>query len=339
MQAYVEPTLTEREGRAHWRAMLEEVNGRSLMASIDGWILARFFLLLFLFGVALGLSWLGGTWVERFVGYVALALLLGQFAFMGHDAGHGAISRRPGRDRALGQAAMTLVTGLAFDEWIGRHLAHHRYCQDETRDPDMMVSFVVSLTERAKHGKGPLGRLLTRYQAVHIWALSFLFGHSQRLLSQMEVARNIRRYSLDAAVLGCHFTLWIGLPVFLGVPMADILLAYLVPLTLLGPHLAAIFWVNHIGMPLVREPERFCYLEHQCVTSRTIVNPPAWNWLFGGLNFQVEHHLFPQVPSARLPAVHEIVRGHFARHAIPYNGVSWREALRSIAAHLREVAA
>jgi fatty acid desaturase len=116
------------------------------------------------------------------------------------------------------------------------------------------------------------------------------------------------------------------------------LLAYAIPLTLLGPYLAAIFWVNHVGMPLVRKVESFSFFEHQVVTSRTIVNPPGWNWVFGGLNFQIEHHLFPQVPSCRLPAVQAIVRVHFERNRIAYNGMPWREAVLGIARHLRQVA-
>jgi len=339
MQAYVQARLTPEEGRAHWRAMLDEVNRERLMAPFRGAILLRFCVLFPLLAVALGLAWFGAGWLELGAGYVALALLLGQFAFIGHDAGHGAISRGQRLDRVFGQAAMTLVTGLAFDEWSARHLAHHRYCQDETRDPDMMVDFVVSLTEGSKTRKGALGRLLTRHQSIHIWALSLFFGHSQRILSELAVFRNPRVFVLDSIFLLFHFGLWWILPLLLGVPFAYVLLAYLVPLTLLGPHLAAIFWVNHIGMPLVREPERFSFFEHQCVTSRTIVNPPALDWLFGGLNFQVEHHLFPQVPSARLPAVQAIVRRHFAGHALTYNDVRWWQAVRAIATHLRRVAA
>jgi fatty acid desaturase len=234
---------------------------------------------------------------------------------------------------------MTLVTGLAFDEWIARHRTHHQFCQDEARDPDMAVAFVVSLTQASKQGKGALGRWLTRTQAIHVWLLSFLFGHSQRHLSQAAVCGSPLRYRLDAAMLVLHFALWFGVPCgLLEVPFTTAMLVYLIPVTLLGPYLAAIFWVNHIGMPLIRDVGGFSFFEHQLVTSRTITNPPAWDWLFGGLNFQIEHHLFPQVPSGRLAAVQAIVRAQFERHEIAYHGVSWREAVRSIAAHLRLVA-
>ncbi len=338
MQAYAEATLTDQEGRGLWLAMFRDVQAQRLMVPSFARTLAKLVLLFALLAAALCLAWSGSSWTLPGA-YAALALLLAQFAFIGHDAGHGSIGRNSAVNRAFGQLAMTLVTGLAFDEWIARHRAHHQYCQDETRDPDMAVAFVVSLTEGSKQGKGALGRFLTRTQPVHIWLLSFLFGHSQRHLSQAAVFANPRHWRLDAAMLVPHYALWFGIPCgLLGVPFLAALLAYLIPLTLLGPYLAAIFWVNHIGMPLVRRVESFSFFEHQVVTSRTITNPPAWNWLFGGLNFQIEHHLFPQVPSARLPALQAIVREHFERHRIAYHGVTWSEAVRSIVAHLRLVA-
>jgi fatty acid desaturase len=338
VQTYAEARLSDREGRAHWRALFDAVKARRLMAPSLPRTLLKLAALLPLLGATLWLAWFGGSWAAAGAGYVGLALVLAQFAFVGHDAGHGSVSARGALNRALGQAAMTLVTGLAFDEWIGRHRAHHQFCQDEARDPDMAVALVVSLTERSRRAKGPLGRWLTRQQWLHIWLLSLFFGHSQRLLSQAAVLAHPRRFRLDGAMLGLHFGLWFGLPLALGAPFAAALLAYLVPLTLLGPYLAAIFWVNHIGMPLVDEPESFSFFEHQAATSRTIVNPPGWDWLFGGLNFQVEHHLFPQVPSDRLGALHGIVRAHFARAGLAYNAATWPEAVAAVARHLRRVA-
>ena len=339
MQTCVEAKFTDQEGRALWLAMFRDVKSRELMASAFARTLAKLGMLFVLLGAALWLAWFGASWLELAAGYAGLSLLLAQFAFVGHDAGHGSLSGRAGVDRALGQLSMTFVTGLAFDEWIARHRTHHQFCQDEARDLDMAVAFVVSLTEKSRRRKGALGRLMTRYQAFHIWALSLFFGHSQRHLSQVAVLKEPRTRKLDGTVLLLHLGLWFALPCLaLDVSFDKALLAYLIPLTLLGPHLAAIFWVNHIGMPLVEKVERFSFFEHQYVTSRTIVNPPAWNWLFGGLNFQIEHHLFPQVPSIRLPAVQAIVREHFALQRIAYHGVPWWGAVRSIAAHLRAVA-
>lgn len=338
-QGYAAATLSDAEGRALWQSLHRDVAGRGLLAPSLRRSLLKLAVLAVLLAAALALGWRAESWPARAFAWAALALLLAQFAFVGHDAGHGSITGAPAWNRVFGQFAMTLVTGLAFDEWMARHRKHHQYCQDATRDPDLAVSIVASLTAESGRQKTGLGRILTRHQALHLWFLSFLFGHSQRHLSQAAVLAQPRRYGVDLAMLVAHFAFWFGVPcVLLEVPVQTAVLAYAIPLTLLGPYLAAIFWVNHIGMPLVPRVESFSFFEHQVVTSRTILNPPGWDWVFGGLNFQIEHHLFPQVPSCRLAAVQAIVREQFARGCIPYNGMPWREAVRRVGAHLRQVA-
>jgi fatty acid desaturase len=340
MQASIAPRLSREQGQAVWSSVQEDIDAQALADTAATPSMIRLALLVAAISAALAIAWspTSSAWMLG-CAYLALALLLAQCAFIGHNAGHGSVSRRDGLNRGLGQLSMTLLTGLAFDEWIARHRMHHRFCQDEDRDPDLMVDLVVSLTEKSRQRKGPLGRLLTRHQTRHIWLLSLLFGHSQRHLSQLAALRDVRHHRLDAAMLLLHFTFWFGLPcLMLDVPLRLALLAYFIPLTILGPYLAAIFWVNHMGMPLVEDVAAFSFLEHQSMTSRTIVNAPRWNWLFGGLNFQIEHHLFPRVPSHRLAAVQVIVRGHFERHGIFYNGVSWRAAVGAIQSHLRKIA-
>lgn len=336
MQDYATPKISEQAGRQIWHAMLRDVTESRLVQPDLIRVLLKLAGFSFLLGFALLVSWSqASTWV-LVVCYFAIALLLAQFAFVGHDAGHGAASGEMAVNRIIGHFSMTCVTGLAFDEWSTRHRAHHRFCQCEASDPDMDVSLVVSLTEYSKLKKGTLGRWLTRHQSTHIWFLSLLFGHSQRLLSQAAVLSRPHRYPIDAIGLLFHFALWCGVPiVLLDKGLAVAMLTYLVPLTLLGPYLAAIFWVNHIGMPLIADNTEFSFLERQSVTSRTITNPRSTDWIFGGLNYQIEHHLFPQVPSGNLRSVQAIVQTHFDLGGIAYNKTSWWGAIREIAEHLR----
>src|SRR5688572_13500127 len=136
MQSHAEATLTHEEGRRIWLGMLADVNGASLMAPAIAEAATKLVVLSALLASGLHLAWTSEGWLLA-CAWLGLALLLAQFAFIGHDAGHGALSARAGVNRALGQVSMTLATGLAFDEWIARHRAHHRHCQDEARDPDM----------------------------------------------------------------------------------------------------------------------------------------------------------------------------------------------------------
>src|SRR5689334_4677664 len=165
-QTYAEARLSDLEGRALWLSMYRDVRAERLMAPSLTWTLLKLVILFILLVTALGLSWCAASWLDRAVAWAALALLLAQFAFIGHDAGHGSIARKPAVNRAFGQFAMTFITGLAFDEWIARHRAHHQFCQDETRDPDMAVAAIASLTAESSRRKSALGRFLTRHQAI-----------------------------------------------------------------------------------------------------------------------------------------------------------------------------
>lgn len=339
MQAYLNLKLDKNEGRAIWQSVNDQVLSAKLSTPVLTRTLMKFGALSIASIPVFWLAWFHPSLAVLCLSYFLMTLLMAQFAFIAHDAGHSAISRNRSVNRALGQLCMTLVTGQAFDEWRTRHLAHHQFCQHEEKDPDMEVNFVASLTEKSALKKGFWGRFLTRHQGLSIWGLSLFFSLNQRYLSQWSVLKNLRRYKLDGFVLILHFAIWIGVPhLLLDVSISKTLLAYLLPPLLLGPYFAAIFWVNHIGMPLIDDIDGFSFIEHQALTSRNISNPPALNWFFGGLNFQIEHHLFPRIPSSKLGDVKSIVRCQFARHGIPYNEVTWWTAMQGVAGHFKAIA-
>jgi fatty acid desaturase len=318
--------------------MLHGISEQKLDAPTTRVLVWKLPLLISMLGIGLHFAWFADELWLVIAACFGLALVLAQFAFLGHDAGHGALGLSRTSQHLLGQLSMTVTTGLAFHEWYGRHRTHHQFCQYEPKDPDMAVDLVVSLTEESRKRKNRLGLFLTRCQGISVWFLSLLFAHSQRHLSQWGVLREPLRFKWDALVLALHFALWWGLPLSLGISPAHVLLVYTMPLFILGPYLAAIFWVNHVGMPLVDRLDDFSFLEHQAVTSRTVINPQRMDWFFGGLNFQIEHHLYPQVPSFRLRKLQDIVRPTLEQENIPYHGVSFFQAVRDIARHFRSIA-
>lgn len=339
MQMFVEPLLSKEEGDRIWKDIYVQAEALGLMKASRLSNIVRLSLLSGLFLFSLGLAWFLDSTVLRCAAYLGLSLVLAQFAFLAHDAGHGSLSPRKRTNDFYGQLAMTLVAGMPFGVWFSVHREHHRYCQTEGRDPDMDVDLFVSLTEKSLREKGPIGRFLTRRQGITLWILSLLFAFSQRHQYQLWVLKDLRRFRWDAIVLILHFGLWFVLPIFLfKVPPALCLAAYVFPLLVLGPHLAAIFWINHIGMPLVQDPARFSFLEHQVRTSRTILNRWKVDWLFGGLNYQIEHHLLPQIPSRRLPQLQRIVSDRLNASRLPYRTLSWTNAVKEVGRHINRIA-
>ena len=71
--------------------------------------------------------------------------------------------------------------------------------------------------------------------------------------------------------------------------------------------------------------------------SRNVRGGPHVHFLKGGLEYQIEHHVFPRAPRPNLPALQKLVRAHCAEHGIPYTETTLGEAFRTIIAYLNQV--
>ena len=114
MQSYIQPRLTEQEGRALWQEMLEEITECNLIAPSFIRILLNLMIFIVLLCVSIYFSWTQHSILLLGLSYVGIALLLAQFAFIGHNAGHGSVSKNRVVNRTIGQICMTLVTGLTL---------------------------------------------------------------------------------------------------------------------------------------------------------------------------------------------------------------------------------
>jgi fatty acid desaturase len=73
------------------------------------------------------------------------------------------------------------------------------------------------------------------------------------------------------------------------------------------------------------------------LTSRNIRSNPLIDWLYGGLNYQIEHHLFPTMPRMNLGRCRIIVRDYCARNGIPYLETGIVDSYKEVASYLHEV--
>ena len=337
MQEDIQPRLSASGGSQLWQDLIRACRAADLHRPA---LLRNLAALLICYGLWAGillLAWQVTGTGALFACCAGLSLIMARFAFIGHDAGHGAAAPGKSLNNVFGSLSMTTVCGLAFQEWRDRHRAHHQYCQSEERDPDMKIDVVASLTSRSHAAKSPLARRLCRYQHYYVWPLTLLFGHNQRHGSHAGVIRRPLFYRLDLLFLLLHGFLWLILPLLLQVDPLRVILVYLLPGTLLGPHMAAIFWVNHIGMPLADRTKNLSWVEQQVVSSRTIRNPAWLDWFFGGLNFQIEHHIYPAVPSTRLRRMQAVVRPVIEAAGLPYENPRWTTSVRQVGSHFRAI--
>lgn len=271
-------------------------------------------------------------------GWRALAILgLAFFSvhggFLAHEAGHGALTRNRLVARAVGQVFNTLLTALCASYFSHIHRRHHPHCNDRARDPDMQSEFFSLYPESARQKRG-LGGLISRHQAVLIWILVSLQGFTLKVDSLKFLAANRRATRGDQAMLVLHFALWFVAPVLvLGLPAA--LLNYTLMTWAIGPYLGTIFLVNHIGTRVVEPGEAISHFERELTVTRNLGSSRLSDFLFGGLNNHIEHHLFPSMPTARLRLARVVTRDFCRWHDLPYREMSWLDAAREVTAHFR----
>lgn len=147
-------------------------------------------------------------------------------------------------------------------------------------------------------------------------------------------ARAIEGLSLAAHVIG-YVTLLLTT-----MPLGQALLFALIHQMLLGLHLGMAFAPNHKGMempPDEESGERWGHLRRQVLTSRNVRGGPVTDWFLGGLNYQIEHHLFPNMPRPNLRLAQPLVRAHCHALSLSYAETGLVESYRQALAHMREV--
>jgi fatty acid desaturase len=110
-----------------------------------------------------------------------------------------------------------------------------------------------------------------------------------------------------------------------------------VQLAVFGVYMGASFAPNHKGMPVVASDARLDFFTKQVRTSRNISGGWWATWLMGGLNYQIEHHLFPSMPRPHLAAARRIVREHCADNDVPYTETTLWRSYGIVIAYLNRV--
>ena len=194
---------------------------------------------------------------------LGLALLSLQVGFVGHDAGHGAVSRKKWVNVFFGHICFTVVNGLGFSYWRESHLAHHKHCQDEKGDPDMLSDGIISLTAVQASKKKGLVQYVLPYQAYYFWFVIALYPYKLRYQGFECLFKNFRHSKADL-LMSLHYALWLWLPTFIpGIGLIDVLLVYVFTTSFLGVLLMGVFSINHLGMPIVLADEKKGYFNQQ----------------------------------------------------------------------------
>ncbi|SEQ72754.1 Fatty acid desaturase [Microlunatus flavus] len=289
-----------------------------------------------------------GAWVAGFVrlgdswwqlaNAAVLAVVLTQIAFLGHDAAHRQIFRSGRWNDGASLVLANLFVGISYGWWRSKHTRHHSGPNKEGVDPDIEIAAVAMTPAMATRRDTPVFRWLVAHQGWYFFPLLLLEGLSLHVEAVKRVAGRgkVERRALETTLL----TLRLGglLALVLAVlPPEKALVFVVVQIGVFGLYMGSAFAPNHIGMPLVSSRLKLDFLRRQVLMSRNISGGPLMSVFMGGLNYQVEHHLFPSVARPHLRTIAPLVRAHCAAEGVPYTQTTLWESYRSVVGYLNTV--
>jgi fatty acid desaturase len=275
---------------------------------------------------------LGNSWWQLLVA-VFLAGVFTQIGFLGHDAGHRQIFGTPRASYVLGVLLGNLCIGLSYGWWVEKHHRHHTHPNQEGADPDIAIGVLAFSPAQAEASRG-LARLIFRFQAYLFFPLLLLEGISLHVASARALtSRQSRHRPAEAALLAVHAVAYLG-AVFLVLSPVRALLFIAVQQGLFGLYLGCSFAPNHKGMPILDAADRTDFLHRQVLTSRNVRGGILTDFALGGLNYQIEHHLFPSMPRPNLHRSQPIISGFCRQRQLPYSQASLVGSYAQALSHL-----
>ncbi|MEG3631427.1 fatty acid desaturase family protein [Streptomyces poriticola] len=278
---------------------------------------------------------LGDSWGQLCVAVFA-ALVFGQLGLAAHDLAHRQVFSRRRPSEAVGLLVADVLLGMSYGWWMNKHTRHHANPNHEGKDPDVSPDILVWSRRQARGARG-LPRLVGRHQAVLFFPLLTLEGLNLSVSSFRALrSPSVKRPVLEGTLLVLHFLVYFG-GLFSVLSPGKALAFVAVHQGVFGIYLGSVFAPNHKGMPMIEEGTRLDFLRRQVLTSRNVRGGVLVDALMGGLNYQIEHHLFPSMPTPALRRAQDITQRYCAELGVPYHQTgllaSHREALR----HLRSV--
>ena len=335
----VGPVRTARPTRAasDYSQVLATVQSLGLLRRRYGYYAVKLALLgLALAGVWVGFAFLGDSWNQLALA-VALAVVLTQIIFVSHDAAHRQIFASNEANELTTLVLGTLISGMSLAWWNSKHSKHHGAPNQIGKDPDIDAS-VVHFYPPENAPRSRAGRFMHERQGW--WFFPLLLIEAVNLHVQSAVAlvvrKGTRRHCTEITMMALR---WVAYPsvlfVFLSPGKAAAFLG--VQLAVTGLYLGASFAASHIGMPVLPHGARIDFLRRQVLLSRNISGGRAASLAMGGLNYQIEHHLFPSMPRPSLRLVRPVVQAFCAQQQITYSEVTIFRAWAIVVGYLNRV--
>jgi len=276
----------------------------------------------------------GNSWAT-----LGLAAFLGamctQLGFIGHDAGHQQVFGSRRANRFLGLAVGNALIGLCYGWWVPKHSAHHARPNEMGRDPDIGDGlFTFDPAQGQGRRRRNFVRLLARWQAPLFFPLMVLRSAGLHMSGvQYLLRRRDRSAAVEGLLVVMHVALYLTMVLLVLSPLKALAFV-VVEQAVFSVYLGCSFAPNHKAMPIIPTNSEMGFARRQVVTARNIAGGSLTTLMLGGLNYQIEHHLFPSMPRPNLRHAQTLVREFCLASELSYCETSLSESFRRILRHL-----
>jgi len=296
------------------------------------WLIAIALAALVVLFVRVGDTW----WQMPLAGVFAVAFT--QAAFLGHDAAHRQVFQSGRWNNWASLIMGNLFVGMSVGWWNNKHNRHHANPNRVGYDPDLDIPVVMPTSLARLRERSRLVGWTLDHQSVGFFPFLFFQGlilhvlSFQRVFGRGTVAHRPVEIGLILLRLGGFFGLaFLVLSpgragTFLGIQLA-----------VFGFYLGAVFAINHMGMPLVPKNQKLDFFRRQVLTGRNIRGGQLTSFTMGGLNYQIEHHLFPSMARPQLRRAAPLIQAFCLERDVPYTQTGIRDAFRSVTNYIDNV--
>jgi linoleoyl-CoA desaturase len=293
------------------------------------------------------------TWAQLLMTIIMGVGMAGIGMNVMHDANHGSYSSKKWINKVMG-SSIYILAGNVYNWQVQHNVLHHTYTNIHGHDEDLEAGRVLRFS---KHAKWHKLHKFQHYYSVFLyglltfnWAITTDFkqtrNYLRRKLSFGKFPKPSVQWSLLVITKIIYFSIWLFVPIlFFDIAWWKILIGFFIMHYVAGIILSVIFQLAHVvkeaDMPLPEESGNMknTWAIHQLFTTVNFgTKNKIMNWFSGGLNHQVEHHIFPHISHVHYTKISKIVRETALEFNLPYNEYkTTRKALIAHFSHLKEM--
>jgi fatty acid desaturase len=242
-----------------------------------------------------------------------MTVIFTRAVFVSHDILHLQYFKNKSLSFKLSYPFSAFILSNSSSWWDFKHnINHHTWCNVPQKDEDILA-MDGAFTPNNKGDK----KWLRETKYLVFWGAMFFMYPAFIVQSYNFVIK--RKLWGELGLMLMHWPLVWG-PIFYFLPLREALITFVTLNFVLSPWLAFGFITNHLGCEVFEKEvgEKFSWMELQMRTSRSLKGGALVHWFYGGLNTQIEHHLFPKAPRFNLLKVQKLTKEFAAKHHLKY---------------------